>query len=136
MRKLLLALTAALSLNMSVKAQDNLDSLLNAGDNGPKKEYVNNAFKSTRVVMGQSMEMLGAGVLDFRILHRFGSVKGGIKEMFGLDQASMRMAFDYGVTRNLMVGIGRSTLKKEADALVKYRIIQQSKGEKAFPRLF
>jgi hypothetical protein len=83
--------------------------------------------------MGQSMEMLGAGVLDFRILHRFGSVKGGIKEMFGLDQATMRMSFDYGVTRNLMVGIGRSTLKKEADALVKYRIVQQSKGEKSFP---
>lgn len=131
MKKIITVFSLLLSLCMA--AQDNLDSLLNAGDNSPKKEYVNNAFKSTRVVMGQSMEMLGAGVLDFRILHRFGSVKNGFKDLFGLDVASMRMSFDYGVTRNLMVGVGRSTLKKELDVVAKYRVIQQSKGEKSFP---
>lgn len=131
MRKLLFALS--LLFFAGARAQDNMDSLLNAADNTPKKEFVNNAFKSTRVVMGQSMEMLGAGVLDFRILHRFGPVKGGIKEMFGLDQATMRMGFDYGVTRNLTIGVGRSTLKKELDAYGKFRFIQQSKGEKSFP---
>ncbi len=131
MRKLLFA--CSLLLFVQANAQDDLDSLLNASDNSPKKEFVNNAFKSSRVVMGQSMEMIGAGVLDFRILHRFGPVKGGLNEMFGLDQATMRLSFDYGVTRNLTVGVGRSTLKKEVDALVKYRLIQQSKGEKSFP---
>ncbi|MBL7729331.1 MAG: hypothetical protein JNM68_16675, partial [Dinghuibacter sp.] len=131
MRKLLFA--CSLLLFVQANAQDDLDSLLNASDNSPKKEFVNNAFKSSRVVMGQSMEMIGAGVLDFRILHRFGPVKGGLNEMFGLDQATMRLSFDYGVTRNLTVGFGRSTLKKEVDALVKYRLIQQSKGEKSFP---
>jgi Membrane bound beta barrel domain (DUF5777) len=132
MRKLLPAF-CFIVFSFSAAAQDDLDSLLNAGDNVPKKEYVNNAFKSSRVIMGQSMEMIGAGVLDFRILHRFGNVKNGLKDLFGLDQASMRMSFDYGLTRNLTIGVGRSTLKKELDALVKYRVIQQSKGEKSFP---
>lgn len=130
MKKLLHALLLLFSI--SAAAQDNTDSLLNAGDR-PKKEYVDNAFKSTRVIMGQSVEMLEAGVLDFRILHRFGNIKGGLKEMFGLDQATMRMSFDYGLTKNITIGVGRSTLKKELDASVKYRVIQQSRGEKSFP---
>lgn len=103
------------------------------GDDGPKKVFANNAFKSTRVINGHSMEMLGKGVLDFRILHRFGSVSDGIQELFGLDQASMRMGFDYGVSRNFTVGIGRSTLNKELDGYAKIRIFHQHTGEKAIP---
>lgn len=103
------------------------------GDDGPKRVYANNAFKSTRVINGHSMEMLGKGVLDFRILHRFGSISDGVKELFGLDQASMRMGFDYGVTKNFMVGVGRSTMNKEIDGYAKVRILHQHTGEKAIP---
>jgi hypothetical protein len=121
-------------LSLATYAQDNLDSLLNAGGKDkPATEYVNHAFKSPRVIMGHSVEMLGAGVLDFRILHRFGNVKNGLYDLFGLDQASMLMGLDYGITKNLTVGLGRSTRGKEFDAYVKYRLKQQSTGEKSFP---
>ena len=93
-----------------------------------KKEYVTNAFKSSRVVNGHSMELIGKGVLDFRILHRFGRVNQGVSEFFGLDQASMRMGFDYGVGKNLTIGIGRSTLKKELDGFIKWRPLRQTVG--------
>lgn len=118
-----------------IQAQTDVDSLMGAltTTQQPKKEYVNNAFKSSRVINGHSMEMIGAGVLDFRILHRFGQVNNGFYDMFGLDQATMRMGFDYGITKNFTVGIGRSTFKKELDGFLKYRLIQQSKGEKSFP---
>jgi hypothetical protein len=79
------------------------------------------------------MEMLGKGVLDFRILHRFGTLSGGYHELFGLDQASMRFGFDYGVSKNFSVGIGRSTFNKEVDGFLKCRIVQQSKGPGSFP---
>lgn len=117
----------------SIMAQttDELDDLM--GDQEPKTQYVNNAFKSTRVVNGHSIEMLGEGVLDFRILHRFGLVKNGIKDLFGLDQASMRMSFDYGITKDLTIGIGRSTFLKELDGFLKYRIVQQQSGIKNIP---
>ncbi|MCB0715840.1 MAG: hypothetical protein KDC06_07485 [Chitinophagaceae bacterium] len=99
----------------------------------PKKEFVNYAFKSSRVIMSHSMEVIRPGVMDFRILHRFGNVNKGLSELFGLDNATMRMGFDFGLAKNLMIGVGRSTNKKELDGFAKYRIIHQSKGPKSLP---
>jgi hypothetical protein len=114
-------------------AQDE-DLLKGVVDDQPKKEYVFNAFKSSRVIMSHSMEMLRPGVLDFRILHRFGRVDGGAYEFFGLDgPASVRLGLDYGITGDLTVGIGRSTFNKELDGFVKYRVLQQSTGPKSVP---
>lgn len=115
------------------KAQSNdIDNLLDDKEEA-QTVYVKNAFKSSRVINGQSMEMLGEGVLDFRILHRFGMVSNGLYDLFGLDQASMRMGFDYGINKNISVGIGRSTFNKEYDGFIKYRLLQQRSGAKAFP---
>jgi len=108
-------------------AQDDLLSGLE-GTIDFHKEYVKNAFKSTRVVNGQSMELLGKGVLDTRILHRFGLVNSGIGNLYGLDQASMRIGFDYGISNRFMIGIGRSNVGKEYDGYIKFRPIWQSTG--------
>ena len=125
-------LFAALLAGSALFAQDD-DLLKLVGEDKPKKEYVENAFKSSRVINGHSMEMIAKGNLDFRILHRFGLVNSGAKNFFGLDQASMRMGFDYGISTNLTIGIGRSTLDKELDGFIKWRIMRQATGEKAFP---
>jgi hypothetical protein len=125
-------LFAALLAGSAVFAQDD-DLLKLVGEDKPKKEYVENAFKSSRVINGHSMEMIAKGNLDFRILHRFGLVNSGAKNFFGLDQASMRMGFDYGISTNLTIGVGRSTLDKELDGFIKWRIMRQATGEKAFP---
>jgi opacity protein-like surface antigen len=109
------------------------DLLKGLQDDKPKKEYVFNAFKSSRVIMSHSMEMLRPGVLDFRILHRFGNVNQGISEFFGLDDATIRLGLDYGVSNNLTIGIGRSSYKKEIDGFIKWRAIQQSKGPGSIP---
>jgi Membrane bound beta barrel domain (DUF5777) len=115
-------------------SQDSTDLLNLVGQDAPKKEYVYNAFKSSRVIMSHSMEMLRPGVLDFRILHRFGRVNGGAYEFFGLDgPAAVRLGLDYGITGDLTIGIGRSTFNKELDGFVKYRLIQQSTGPRSMP---
>lgn len=127
-----LPLLVLLSLfTVPVIAQDDLLSLL--GEDKPKKEFVKAAFKSSRVINAHSMEFINAGTMDFRILHRFGTVDQGLKNFFGLDQATMRMGFDFGLRPNLMVGIGRSTFKKEVDAFIKYAPIRQSKGPGSSP---
>jgi hypothetical protein len=105
-------------------------------DSTPVIQKVTGAFKSTRVINAHAIEMLAKGNLDFRILHRFGFVSTGIKQFFGLDQASMRMSFDYGITNNLTVGIGRSTFRKELDMFAKTRILQQTTGAKVMPVSF
>lgn len=71
--------------------------------------------------------------MDFRILHRFGDISQGVYQLFGLDQASMRMGFDFGITPNFMLGVGRSTSKKEIDGFLKYRLLWQSKGRRNIP---
>jgi len=116
----------------SVQAQE--ESLLKGvEDSLPVTQKVTGAFKSTRVINAHSIEMLAKGNLDFRIMHRFGFVSDGVKQFFGLDQATMRMSFDYGISDNITIGIGRSTFRKELDGFVKARLMQQSTGPKAKP---
>jgi len=113
-------------------AQDE-DLLKLVGEDKPQKEFVDYAFKSSRVIMSHSMEMIRPGVMDFRILHRFGNINDGVYELFGLDNATMRMSFDFGITKTMMFGFGRSTNQKELDGFIKYRILHQSKGKGAMP---
>lgn len=113
-----------------VQAQDTLDLLSGLT---PQKEYVTAAFKSPRVIMSHSIEMLKPGVLDFLILHRFGNVNQGISQFFGLDQATIRLGFDYGVSNNFTIGIGRGNYRKEVDGFLKYRLLQQATGVGAVP---
>ena len=123
-----------LMLALSFTAQAQEESLLDLlGEDEPEVEIIRAAFKSSRVINSHSMEMLSPGALDFRILHRFGPVSRGFYDMFGLDQASMRMGFDYGITQHLTVGVGRSTLKKELDGFVKFRALAQQKGKRNIP---
>jgi Membrane bound beta barrel domain (DUF5777) len=131
-KAIVLLLLFCSGITVKTYAQEDLLSMLGDDDKN-KKEFVTNAFKSTRIINTQSVEHLGKGVLDVRILHRFGQVNTGLKEFFGLDQANMRLGFDYGVTNRLMVGVGRSNNSKELDGYLKYRLIWQAKGAKAYP---
>lgn len=117
--------------NFSSAQEEDLLKLV--GEDKPGKEYTDYAFKSSRVIMSHSMELIRPGVMDMRILHRFGNINGGAYEFFGLDNAAMRMGFDFGFTKNLMIGIGRSTNKKELDGFFKYRLIHQAKGPRSLP---
>jgi hypothetical protein len=124
-------LLAGLLSFQQMKAQDDLLSLV--GQDKPKKERVKYAFKSPRVINNHSMEFLNPGTMDFRILHRFGPLDQGYKNFYGFDQANMRIGLDFGLLQNLMVGIGRSNVKKEVDGYFKYAPIRQSTGPGSFP---
>jgi hypothetical protein len=131
LKKIITSMLSVAVLTTAIAQDEDLLKLV--GDDTPEKEYVDYAFKSSRVIMSHSMEMIRPGVMDFRILHRFGNINDGAYEFFGLDNATMRMSFDFGVTKNLMFGFGRSTNQKELDGFIKYRIIHQSKGKRAMP---
>jgi hypothetical protein len=45
----------------------------------------------------------------------------------------MRMGFDYGLGKNLTIGIGRSTLRKELDGFLKFRPVHQATGAGGSP---
>lgn len=104
---------------------DDLTAILDSGAPKEKADYTTATFKTTRIANGQSIENLGAGILDFRINHRFGDISAGASQFFGLDNASTRLGFDYGVTDWLMVGIGRSTYLKDVDGFLKVKLLRQ-----------
>lgn len=115
-------------------SQDDLMKMLEEETEKDKKpEYATATFKTTRLINGHSIENVAAGVLDFRISHRFGYINGGAYQLWGLDEASMRIGFDYGLSKRWMIGIGRSTYEKQYDGFTKYKILRQSSGTRNMP---
>ena len=96
------------------------------------KQFSIATFKSTRVINGHSVETMAKKHLDFRIAHRFGTLGNGAYELWGLDNATMRISLEYGLTDRLMVGVSRSSLQKTYDYLVKYKLVRQT-TEKGSP---
>jgi hypothetical protein len=99
----------------------------------PKKNYSTATFKSTRIINGHSVETVARNHLDLRISHRFGMLNEGAYNFFGLDAATMRLGLEYGITDNLMIGIGRSTSQKTFDYFAKYKLLRQSSGPRGMP---
>lgn len=98
-----------------------------------EKEYVFATFKGTRIINGHSIENRKEGTLEFLISHRFGKINDGVDELFGLDDSNIRIAFEYGLTDDIMIGLGRSSFEKTYDGFIKYKLLEQSIGENAFP---
>ncbi|MEO8771307.1 MAG: DUF5777 family beta-barrel protein [Ferruginibacter sp.] len=99
----------------------------------PETVYTKATFKTTRLINGHTVENVGKGVLDVKISHRFGNINEGGYQLWGLDNATMRFGFDYGITNNIMIGVGRSTFQKTYDGFVKIKILRQSKGKHKMP---
>jgi len=113
------------------------DDLLNLLEQETQKEqtteFVYATFKATRIINSQSVETTAGGNLNFIIAHRFGKINDGWYELWGLDNATIRLGLEYGITDWLNIGIGRSSYLKTLDMYGKLRIVRQSSGEKNFP---
>lgn len=119
-------------LPFSLQAQDDLMALLEAKEE-PIEQFTIATFKTTRVVSGHSIETNGEGVLQFLIGHRFGRLNSGWRDLFGIDHATIRLGFEYGITDNLNIGIGRSSYQKMFDGTIKYRLLRQQSGVRTIP---
>lgn len=117
-------------------AQDDLLSLVNEGAE-KKHEKVYATFKTYKLGNAHTIETVKKKHLDFRISHRFGNVYNSALEpnalneaahtYFGFDNASdIRWSFDYGVTDNLTIGIGRSRYRETYDGSIKWRPLTQT----------
>ncbi|MBA4058320.1 MAG: hypothetical protein C0490_26620, partial [Marivirga sp.] len=115
-----------------VFAQDDLLGELEKGSKD-ETEYTFATFKGTRLGNGHTIETKSAGSLEFIFGHRFGAINGGAYEMFGLDEAWVRLGLDYGITDRLSVSIGRNSTDKTMDGYLKYKALRQKSGEKNFP---
>ena len=119
-----------ISISVSLHSQEDLLGLI---DDNPKTIPVMATFKATRIVNAQSIEMPKPRILEFVILHRFGSMANGAYDLFGMDEAVIRFDLEYGFSDRLSIGIGRSSLNKTYDIFSKLKIVDQRTGHRSFP---
>ncbi|MDB5132649.1 MAG: hypothetical protein JWR02_2398 [Mucilaginibacter sp.] len=119
----------------SIKTNNSADSLLNSMNNDDKNAPVV-IFKASRLVLSQSSETVKKNNLNFLIIHRFGDFagkNGGGQIFFGLDAvADVYLGFEYGLTDNLNIDIGRTTIGGLADLELKYALLHQT-GDNSSP---
>lgn len=109
-------------------AQDDLLEILQQEEDSGYGESVMATFKGTRLINGHTVELRAKNELDFIISHRFGRLNEGGYTLFGLDDASIRLGLDYGVSDRLNIGIGRSSFEKVYDGFIKYKLLRQGSG--------
>jgi len=103
-----------------------------------EQNTVEQTFSTTRIINGHSNETLEKGTLEFRVEHKFGDFSGsngGIQNFFGIDNAAdIRVAFEYGLTERIMLGLGRSKgygpYRGLLDAFVKTQLLKQTQDNK------
>jgi len=117
--------------SIPAKSQD-LDALLEK-ESKPETTYATAIFKSTRIVNGHSVQQMKKKQLEFRVSHRFGQLNTGSYNFWGLDQGTIHLGLEYGLTDWLEFGIGRSTYEKTADAFGKVSILRQRSGVENMP---
>lgn len=93
-----------------------------------EKEYVSSTFKGSRLINGQTIETRYKGELEFIFAHRFGPMNGGLYELYGLDQAYVRIGLEYGLSDRMGVGIGRNSVDKTVDGFLRFKALRQSKA--------
>lgn len=132
MKSFALSIIFLLAINI-VKAQD--PALLDVlGDSAKQKTtQVVGTFKGTRIVNLQTVEQVSKGALSFVIQHRFGKLNSGAYNFFGMDNATLRLAFNYGLTDRLAIGVGRSSYLKTFDGFVKYKLSRQTEENESMP---
>lgn len=116
----------ALLISNASFAQSDLLNELEQTDSKP--EVVSATFKGSRLVNGQTIETRHKGELEFIFAHRFGAVNGGAYELFGLDQAFVRLGLEYGFTDKLSAGFGRNSVDKTMDGYLRYKLVGQKQG--------
>jgi hypothetical protein len=122
-----------LLLHVVVWAQEDLMALLEKEADSSTTVFTEATFKSSRVINGHSVELRSPGVLEVLISHRFGRISEGINEFFGLDDANIRIGLEFGLMKNLNIGIGRSSFEKQYDGFIKYRFLRQQEGARNVP---
>ena len=121
-KSIIFLLSFILILSESSKSQDLMDLL---GNDKPPKEFTSATFKTTRLVIGQSIENVAKGNLNFIISHHFGRINEGSYNFWGLDQSTIRIGLEYSLNDKLEIGLGRSSFQKTIDGYVKYKILRQ-----------
>ena len=128
MKRFLLLICFNSFISMPFILGQDLDSILDKMNTRNDPIYVLSTFNSTRLVLGQSVEIPVEKDLTFIISHRFGNIKGGFYDLFGMDQAYNRLGLEYGINDRVGLSFGRNNFEKIYDGALKLKLIRQQHG--------
>ncbi|MBL7912608.1 MAG: hypothetical protein JNJ41_16220 [Bacteroidia bacterium] len=133
-KKSFFILSLALSSNLLFSQDDLLDLVTDKKDEKPQKVYA--TFKTVRIGNAQTIETVKKKHLDFRTSHRFGNIYNSDlpnpinttgQTFVGFEGASdIRFSFDYGLTDDITIGIGRSRMNHIVDGSIKWTFMRQT----------
>ncbi|MDG1779171.1 MAG: DUF5777 family beta-barrel protein [Flavobacteriaceae bacterium] len=104
-------------------AQDDLLSEIDVESESSTE--VSSVFKGLKIINFESTKLVAKGGFYFVVSHRFGSVKNGFQNLFGLDEAVTHLNFIYGLTEGINVSASRSSNQKIYELASKFRIVKQ-----------
>lgn len=121
--------------SISTFSQDDLlDLVTDKKEEPPQKVYA--TFKTVKIGNAQTIETVKKNHLDFRISHRFGNIyntdlsnpiNNTGQTFLGFEGANdIRFSFDYGLTNDITIGIGRSKMNHIIDGSLKWKILKQT----------
>ncbi|MDO3628455.1 DUF5777 family beta-barrel protein [Mucilaginibacter sp. BT774] len=132
MKSLLTLFFLAISTGLMAQKTSTTDSLFNSMNNDGSKGPIT-VFESPRFILTQSTETIKKNNLNVLVIHRFGDAAGNLgggKTFFGLDAvADVYIGFEYGLTNDLNIDIGRSTIPTVGglvSAQLKYAVLHQT----------
>lgn len=86
-------------------------------------------FESSMLIDNQTVMVPIKGTFEFDIQHRFGTLKNGFDDLYGLYAPSnIRLGFLYAPIDNLSAGFGLTKYKSLIDFNVKYALLKQRPG--------
>lgn len=121
---MIMLIASFLFTNVSVFAQEESDST------APQKERPSRpAFESGLLFDNATSNTQAANTLEMVIQHRFGSMKNGITDLYGIwSPSNIRLGLNYSVLDNLVVGIGTTKFNKVQDLQIKYNPLVQTRS--------
>lgn len=128
MKKLLLF--SLISIPFFLFSQDDL--LGEIDQDSPEDNYATATFKGLKIVNFESTKLTAKKELTLVIAHRFGSIENGFDSFFGLDDASTRFNFIYGLTDGINISVSRSSFQKIYEGAIKYRLVKQRENGSPF----
>jgi len=111
-------------------SQDDLLSEIDTDTETPL--FASAVFKGLKVINFESTKLVAKGGFNFIVSHRFGTVKNGFQNLFGLDEAVTHLNFVYGLSDHINISASRSSNQKIYEVATKFRLVSQQAGKIPF----
>jgi hypothetical protein len=88
-------------------------------------------FHAPRHINLLTVEPLDKKTLHFAIMHTFGTIDGGIQDLYGLDNgATIQFSFEYALSDRFSVGAARQSRDKVYNLYGRYHLLKQTQDDR------